>query len=202
MQDALARAEQADARLEKIAVECHQDKDAMHKQMTALEVAKETACTREQEATRRAEEAEVRNAHLVETLAVFQDEVAARRELTERSTAPALRARAPIPLGEEIAAEERAGDCLKMREGKTYLIKSVMTGTVAKVGAIGECLWAGQTSGGDDEKVCYPITTFIGTFTHLLWSVVDRCFCFPRRSHFKERRPSSICGHSHPRPLG
>jgi chromosome segregation ATPase len=167
MQDALARAEQADARLERIAAECHQDKDEMHKQMTALEVTKETACTREQEAIRRAEEAEVRNAHLVETLAVFQSEVAALKELAERSAEPA---RVPVPLGEEIAAEERAGDNLKMREGKTYMIKSVMTGTVAKVNAIGQCLWAGRPSGGDDEKVCHPIAAFIGAYS----SLVDR----------------------------
>lgn len=168
MQDALTRAEQADARLERIAAECHQDKDAMHKQLTALEVAKETACTREQEAIRRAEEAEVRNAHLVETLAVFQGEVSALRDLAERSPEPAC---IPIPVGEEIAAEERASDYLKMREGKTYLIKSVLTGTVAKVSSIGQCLWAGGRSGGDDEKVCHPIF-----FVHrcIYSSLVDR----------------------------
>jgi hypothetical protein len=157
MLDALARAEQADARLERIAAECHQDKDAMHKQLTELEVAKETACSREQEAIRRTEEAEVRNAHLVDTLAVFQDEVATLRDLAERSAKPILRARVPIPLGEEVAAEERASDHLRTREGMTYLIKSVLTGTVAKVSAIGQCLWAGQPSGGDDEKVHIPL---------------------------------------------
>ena len=195
MQDALARAEQADARLERIAAGCHQDKDAMHKQMTALEVAKETACTREQEAIRRAEEAEVRNAHLVETLAVFQSEVAALKELAESTNVP-------IPLGEEIAAEERASDYLKMRQGKTYVIKSVMTGTVAKVSAIGQCLWAGQPSGGDDEKVCRSIVAFIGALTHLSWTVVDGRFCFPGRGHTQERSPAGICGDSYPRPLG
>ena len=195
MQDALARAEQADARLERIAAGCHQDKDAMYKQMTALEVAKETASTREQDAIRRAEEAEVRNSHLVETLAVFQSEVAALKELAEST-------RVPVSLGEEIAAEERASDCLKTREGKTYLIKSVMTGTVAKVSAIGQCLWAGRPSGGDDEKVCHPSFTFIGAPTHRSWTVVDRRFCFPRGAHTQERSPASICGYSYPRPLG
>ena len=195
MQDALARAEQADARLERIAAGCHQDKDAMHKQITALEVAKETACTREQEAIRRAEEAEVRNAHLVETLAVFQSEVAALKEL-------AGGANVPVPLGEEIAAEERASDYLRMRRGKTYVIKSVMTGTVAKVSAIGQCLWAGQPSGGDDEKVCSSIVAFTGAPTHLPWTVVDGRFCFPGRGHTQERSPASICGDSYPRPLG
>ena len=195
MQDALARAEQADARLERIAVGCHQDKDTMHKQITALEVAKETACTREQEAIRRAEEAEVRNAHLVETLAAFQSEIAA---LKERAGSIHV----PVPLGEEIAAEERASDYLKMRQGKTYLIKSVMTGTVAKVSAIGQCLWAGQPSGGDDEKVCHLIVAFTGTPTHSSWTVVDGRFCFPRRGHTQERSPECICGDSHPRPLG
>ena len=53
MLDAIARAEQADARLERIATACHHDKDEMHKQIMALEVAKETACTREQVAIRR-----------------------------------------------------------------------------------------------------------------------------------------------------
>jgi len=200
MQDALVRAEQADARLERIAAECHQYKDSMYKQMTALEVAKETACTREQEAIRRAGEAKVRNAHLVETLAVFQGEVAALRELAERSAEPILRARVPPPLAEEVASEERAGDYLKMREGKIYLIKSVLTGTVAKVSAIGQSLWAGQLSGGDDEKVCHLIVVFICAFTHRPWTPVDRRFCFPRRSHSQERSSSSICGHSYPRP--
>ena len=202
MQDALARAEQADARLERIVAECHQDKDAMHKQMTALEVAKETACAREQEAIRRAQETEVRNAHLVETLTVFQGEVAALRELAERSAEPVLRARVPVPLGEEIAFEERASDYLKIREGKTYSIKSVMTGTVAKVSAIGQSLWAGQPSGGDDEKVCHLIGASRRVCTYRLWTVVDCRFCFPRWGHPQERSPSGICGYSYPRPLG
>ena len=163
MQDALARAEQADARLERVATGCHQDKDAMHKQMTALEVAKETACTREKEAIRRAEEAEVRNTHLVETLTVFQSEVTALKELAESN-------HVPVPLGEEIAAEERASDYLKIREGKAYLIKSVMTGTVAKVSAIGQSLWAGWPSGGDDEKVCNPIIAFRSAPPHRSWT--------------------------------
>ena len=195
MQDALTRAEQADTRLERIAAGCHQDKDAMHKQMTALEVAKETACTREQEAIRRAEEAEVRNSHLVETLAVFQSEVAALKERAEGTNVP-------VPLGEEIAAEERASDYLKMRRGKTYVIKSVMTGTVAKVSAIGQCLWAGQPSGGDDEKVCRSIISFRGVPTHISGTVVDGRFCFPGRRHTQECSPASICGNSYPRPLG
>ena len=195
MQDALARAEQADARLERIAAGCHQDKDTMYKQITALEVAKETACTREQEAIRRAEEAEVRNAHLVETLAVLQSELSA---LKERAGLIHV----PVPLGEELAAEERASHYLKMREGKTYLIKSVMTGAVAKVSAIGQSLWAGQPSGGDDEKVRHPIVAFTGAPTNPLWTVVGGRFCFPRRGHTQERSPESICGDSYPRPLG
>jgi len=195
MQDALARAEQADARLERIAAECHRDKDVMHKQITALEVAKETACTREQEAIRRAEEAEVRNAHLVEALSVFQGEVAALKERAES-------VHVHVSLGEEIAAEERASDYLKKREGEIYMIKSVMTGTVAKVSGIGQCLWAGRPSGGDDEKVCHPIVAFIGVSSHRSWAVVDGCFCFPRRGHTQERSPPGICGYSHPRPLG
>lgn len=202
MQDALARAEQADARLERIASECHQDKDAMHKQVTALEVAKETACAREQEAIRRAEETEVRNAHLVETLSVFQGEVAALRDLAERSAEPVLRARVPVPLGEEIASEERASDYLKIREGRTYSIKSVMTGTVAKVSAIGQSLWAGQPSGGDDEKVRHRYFASRRVCTYRLWAVVDRRFCFPRWSHPQKRSLSRICSHSYPRPLG
>ena len=195
MQDALARAEQADARLERIAAGCHQDKATMYKQITAFEVAKETACVREQEAIRRAEEAEVRNAHLVETLATLQSEIAA---LKERAWSTHV----PVPLGEEIAAEERASDYLKMREGKTYLIKSVMTGTVAKVSGVGQCLWAGQPSGGEDEKVCHPIVALTGAPTNPSWTVVDGCFCFPRRDHTQERSAESICGDSYPRPLG
>jgi hypothetical protein len=197
MQDALTRAEQADARLERVAAGCHQDKDAMHKQITALEVAKEMACTREQEAIRRAEEAEVRNAHLVETLAVFQSEVAALKEL-----AVAESTHVPVPLGEEIAAEEQASHDLKIREGKAYLIKSVMTGTVAKVSAIGQSLWAGWPSGGDDEKVCHPVFAFTSAPTHRSRTIVDRRFRFPRGAHTQERSPASICGYSYPRPLG
>ena len=195
MQDALARAEQADARLERIATGYHQDKDAMHKQMTALEVAKETACTREQEAIRRAEEAEVRNSHLVETLSALQSEVAALKELAGSTNVPA-------PLRAEIAAEERASDYLKMRQRKTYMIKSVMTGTVAKVSTIGQCLWAGKPSGGDDEKVCRSIISFTGAPAHISWTVVDCLFCFPGWRHTQERSPASICGNSYPRPLG